>query len=346
MPENVELFIDQQKIEQFSGFSLNLSIDQLGAGISFNSPFFPEIKKYRDLFRPRKYQDVEAYIGGNKVFKGTMDLVNPLSTNQSNSVNIQCRSKTAIIVDCTFEKSDFPVQFSNAKLDEIVNSVINKFGLTSVFPLGPGALFELAGPKSPTETIFSFLQNLARQRKFLMNQNAAGNLVFDTANSNNTPVANFKEGQQGVTVSDGKYDGTKMFSSFDVFGQERGKTNNHGRIVDPTMEGIIRPKSITANGTNSANIIDSATWAATAAIAAAINIPLSVEGWRRPDGELWAVNEIITLFAPSLMIYKPYNFLIKAATLSDLPSAKTTALTLTIPGAYTGILPEVYPWDE
>ena len=346
MPDSVTIFINSQQVTQFSGFSMSPAIDVVGAGFSFNTPFFPEQKIYRDLFRPFSYHPVEIHIGGNLVLTGVMEGVSPSVSPSQTSVNIQGRSKVAVIVDCTFEKSDFPVQFTKAKLDEITKKVVSKFGLIASFPDGTGALFEEAGPKSPTETVFSFLHNLARQRQLLMSQTPEGNLLFRKANTKGKSVATLAEGQHGVIVSGGSYNGTARFSSFDAFGQESGKNNNFAATKDPALSGIIRPKSVQANDTNAANIQGVSDWAASAAVADSINVPLQVEGWLRPDGKLWQENDMITLVAPSVMIYKPFPFLIKSLTRQETTGPKSTVLSLMIPGAYSGELPKEYPWDE
>ena len=360
-PDQTTIILDGTKIEQFSDESILLTIDSVGNGFSFNAPFFPGTKEYRDLFRPFKYQDVQLYIGENLVLSGRAEKIAPSLTDTLNSINVQGRSKTGSLVDCTFEKDD-TMEFKGAALDEIANTVVSKFGLETSFPDGAGAIFEKAGPSSPTSTIFSFLQNLSRQRSLLMSQTPDGKLLFRRAKTSGVPVAELIEGHQGVLVSTAIYDGTKRFSSYDVFGQEAGKNDNFAKLIasiskkpagvpegldvtDPSIFAI-RPKSIQGNDTNQGNISDVATWTLTSDIAASISIPMGYEGWLRPDGKLWAENELILVQAPSIMIYKPYVMLIKSVNFSSGPDSKSVELGLTIPEAYSGEVPEAYPWDE
>ena len=360
-PDQTTIILNGTRIEQFSDESILLTIDNVGNGFSFNVPFFPGTKEYRDLFRPFKYQDIQIYIGENLMINGTVEKIAPSVTDTSNSVNVQGRSKTGAIVDCTFEKGD-TMEFNGAALDEIANTVLSKFGLEASFPDGAGAIFEKAGPSSPTSTVFNFLQNLARQRSLLMSQTPDGKLLFRRAKTSGVPVAELIEGHQGVLVSTATYDGTKRFSSYDVFGQEAGKNDNFAKLVasiskkpagtpagldvtDPSIFAI-RPKSIQGNDTNQGNIADVATWTLTSDIAASISIPIGYEGWLRPDGKLWAENELILVQAPSIMIYKPYVLLIKSVNFSSDENSKSVELGLTIPEAYSGEIPEAYPWDE
>jgi len=361
-PDQTAIILDGTRIEQFSDESVLLTIDNVGNGFSFNVPFFPGTKIYRDLFRPFKYQELQIYIGGNLIINGTVEKIAPSVTDTSNSVNVQGRSKTGVLVDCTFEKDD-TMEFQKAALDEIANSVVSKFGIETSFPDGPGAIFEKAGPSSPTETVFNFLQNLSRQRSLLMSQNPAGELLFRRAKTSGVPVAELIEGQQGILISTASFDGTKRFSKYDVFGQESGKNDNFAQLLaaiskkpaevdvsskDVTDNSIfaIRPKSIQGNDTNQGNIENVATWTLTSDIAGSINIPIGYENWLRPDGQLWAENELILVQAPSIMIYKPHVLLIKSVNFQSTADSKTVELGLTIPEAYSGTVPEAFPWDE
>ena len=343
-PDQTTIIIGGVRIEQFSDENILLTIDNVGNGFSFNVPFFPGTKDYRDLFRPFKYQDTQIYIGENLIINGTVEKIAPSVSDTSNTVNVQGRSKTGILVDCTFEK-DENLEFQKAALDEIAATVVNKFGLEVSFPDGAGAIFENAGPRSPTETVFNFLQNLARQRSLLMSQTPAGKLLFRRAKTSGIPVAELIEGHQGILVSTATYDGTKRFSKYDVFGQEPGKNDNAASITDGSVIKL-RPKSIQSNDTNQGNIKDVATWTITSDIAGSINSPIGYEGWLRPDGNLWIENELILVQAPSIMVYKPYVMLIKSVNFNSTESSKSVEFGLTIPEAYSGVVPEVFPWDE
>lgn len=361
-PDQTTIIVGGQRIEQFSNESFMLSMDNVGTGFSFNAPFFPGIKKYRDLYRPFKYQDCQLYIGSKLMMNGRFEKPSPSLSNESNSVSIQGRSLTGSLVDCSFQKGD-TLEFLKADLEEIANTVVSKFGIETSFPDGAGPIFEKAGPDSPITKVFEFLQNLARQRSLLMSQTNDGKLLFRRAKITGKPVAELIEGNQGIIISNADYDGTKRFSSYDVFGQEPGKNDNFARLLagiqkkdvpestannstdDPNIF-VIRPKAINANDTNQGNIDNVAAWALTSDIANSIRIPIGYEGWLRPDGKLWKENELVTVHVPSLMIYKPFKMLIKSVLFISGPDSKTVEFELTLPEAYSDKQPEVFPWDE
>lgn len=342
----LEIFINNKRVTQFNNFSITRSLDNVGDTFIFTTPFFPDIRDYRELFRPFAYQSVVVKISGKTILTGNIEAVTPSVSPEQNTVTVQGRSKPGVIVDCTFEKADFPVQFTKLTIDKIAAQVIEKFGFGVRFFDDPGPIFEEVGPQSPGETVFSFIQNLARQRQLLMSSTEGGALLFWRANTEGKPVASLIEGNQGLTVSNAIYNGTARYSRYEVYGQEYGKNDNFSFLEDPELSDVIRPKSGQANNTNASNINDSASWAATTSIAQSIIIPIELEGWTTPDGQLWDANTIITLQAPSLMIYKPFSFLIVSVMLNESIDSRTTSLTLTIPGAYSGKLPVTYPWQD
>ena len=66
-----------------------------------------------------------------------------------------------------------------------------------------------------------------------------------------------------------------------------------------------------------------------------------------PKGDLWEKNMAISLVAPGAMIKKPTVFLIDSVQFERSDSnGNQTTLTLVLPGARDGSLPEEYPWEE
>jgi len=334
---NVTIIIDGQQIEQFFNESVLLSIDQVGAGFSLSCPFFPETQEYRDIFKPFQYQGFELSINDELKITGVVENIVPALTDTTKIVTIQGRSKTGVIVDCTFTKEE-QKEFKQATLQEIADIVVLPHSLETEFPDGAGAIFEQAAPDSPMSNKFDFLQNLARQRKLLMSQTPGGKLLFRKAKTTGSPVAELVEGQQGLILSDAEYDSTVRFSSYEGYGQEYGKTDNYAKLEDSNIN-VVRTTAIQANDTNQGNIEDAVKWAIGADMAASFSIPLGFESWTRPDGQLWAENELITLKAPSLMIYEPKTLLIKSVRFNGGDTQKTVDFELTIPEAYTGEIP-------
>jgi prophage tail gpP-like protein len=72
---------------------------------------------------------------------------------------------------------------------------------------------------------------------------------------------------------------------------------------------------------------------------------VEVAGWRDSSGALWAPNTTVTILAPGAMIYKEFEFIVRSVTLQAAAESRTAVLDLVIPGAFSGKVPEVLPWD-
>ena len=72
---------------------------------------------------------------------------------------------------------------------------------------------------------------------------------------------------------------------------------------------------------------------------------VTVATWRDPDGKLWAPNSLVTLLAPGAMIYKEYMFLIRSVEFSRGTDGEVALLSLVMPEAFAGDVPESLPWD-
>ena len=46
------------------------------------------------------------------------------------------------------------------------------------------------------------------------------------------------------------------------------------------------------------------------------------------------------------MIYREFEFEIRSVVYSKQPSSTSAVLTLAVPGAFSGKIPEALPWDE
>jgi hypothetical protein len=68
--------------------------------------------------------------------------------------------------------------------------------------------------------------------------------------------------------------------------------------------------------------------------------------WRAPKGGLFTPNTTIELHAPDVMVYQPYEFLIRNVRFKADADTQTASLGLVLPGAFSGETPESLPWDD
>ena len=67
-------------------------------------------------------------------------------------------------------------------------------------------------------------------------------------------------------------------------------------------------------------------------------------GWRRPDGELFQSGQVLGVLAPGAMIYEKTDLVIRNIRFDRKSDSLTSELTLCLPDAFKGTIPERFPW--
>jgi prophage tail gpP-like protein len=76
-----------------------------------------------------------------------------------------------------------------------------------------------------------------------------------------------------------------------------------------------------------------------------VNFELSCDTHVNEKGEVFQKGMTVCVSAPSATITRETNFIARAVKLSRTIEGKTSALTLVLPGSYTGEIPEALPWE-
>ena len=77
----------------------------------------------------------------------------------------------------------------------------------------------------------------------------------------------------------------------------------------------------------------------------AISYELESDGHHNPDGERYKKGMTVCVHAPTAMVTKETNFVCRNVRLSRYLDGKRSTLSLVLPGAYTGEIPEAFPWE-
>jgi prophage tail gpP-like protein len=78
----------------------------------------------------------------------------------------------------------------------------------------------------------------------------------------------------------------------------------------------------------------------------AIAYNLQVATWRDASGNLWEPNTIVRVLAPGLMIYRPFDFVVRSVILDKDKEKETATLDVMVPGSFARTA-EIggLPWD-
>lgn len=232
-------------------------------------------------------------IDGEPVLSGVIDDVAPSYDANSHSVQVSGRSTPGQLVDCACE---IPTgELRGLSLAAIARRLAEPFGVDVV---------DLAQATEPFprvqveqgETVFDILERLARQRGVFLTDNALGQLVI---RRRSTDLQCHIE--KGVHVLSASADlrGNDQFSNYTVKGQAEGSdrtaagisARSSGRAVDASVP-IHRPMIVLSETQGGSRALkERAEFEAALRRGRARRWTYAMQGWRRPDGALWATAE-------------------------------------------------------
>lgn len=342
MPSDlVRLIINGRDFTGWTAATISMSIDNCADAFSLTAPFDPSDPAIKSAFRPREYQEVKVLIGDDTVLTGRVEKVNPHTGPDARTLNVQGRSLTGQLVDCSI---DGELEFSGLTLADICRRLCKPFGIKVRADYNTG-IIDIASAKFG-QSVYEFLSSIAGPRNMLLNSSFEGELVITDgrALANRQPIAALIEGKPPLKSVDPDFDSTGCYSVYKVSSQQDGYSDVSGSVSDSTVKRY-RPRLVEQDDTGTDPRL-AAAWERSKAYADTMGVGVELAGWRRPDGKLWAERQVLTLQAPGAMLSKESRWLVSSVTHKmDADSGQTTNLGLIIPEAYAGTIPKVLPWD-
>lgn len=187
------------------------------------------------------------------------------------------------------------------------------------------------------ETVFEALQRAAKEKSLLFYPSTTGGLIFAKKGVLRSSVE-LRQGHNVLSAS-GSFNDSDRFSEYIVrgqnvgtFGGPRDTVSSEGKATD---EGVKRYRPlliISENAVDSAAAKERASYEAELRAARAAEVSVTVQGWKRSDGTLWDINEIVNTDIPYLGIRE--DLLVKEVEFSKSDSGTITNLTLTRSDAF------------
>ena len=304
--------------------------------------------EFDELARPRSFAPAEVSIGGQKLITGTKYITSPRLDKRGQMVELTCYSRTMRLIKSHPKSAQ---EFNNLSLLDISRKFTYPFGLfTSVL----GSIETQVNEKfenekiGPQETIFDFLQNLARQRGVLTSSDEDGNLFYLEAKLNQETIGSIIEGQDGFVPDTEEF--TATFDDTEIFRTYQAVNNNPFAYSKKQPQGISEDTRISIPGfktiiTNS--LADGAgqkavDFARNQTIAKSMAIPFQVSSWYSSKNELYRENKLVSVSSPTLFVGN-FTFLIRAVQYNLDGGGETATLFLVPPSLYTGDAVEE-PW--
>lgn len=339
----LELVVNSEQIGTFDNFSLALSIDAI-AKCSFTVPNEPET---RAIFAPLSSPTVEINANGVRIFTGRSETPSPANEPESRSLEVSCYSSPGILERANPPLSAFPLEYTNANLTAIAEELCAFHGISIDWQASSGAIFERVDI-GPNDGILSFLSDLAAQRGPVITSNAFGQLVFWNSVSQGSPVARYEKGyapaqRVATTISEENY-----YSSVTGYVPSKTKKNVKGErftVENPYATDIVRPYTFEAEDISPGELETAVQSTAGRMFAGVFSAGIEIATWYTEDGEMFQPNTTMELKSPDDYINDFYEFLVTDVVLSKAAGVEVTSMTLALPGAFSGEIPSVMPWQ-
>jgi prophage tail gpP-like protein len=292
------------------------------------------------LLRPYRYPVTRVYLGGKLMVSGYLYTVSPSVDNDSRSIEISGWSFSADIIDSTVKP---PYEQKKVSLRERATELVESLGLDVIYDAGEDEQFTRV-TANPEDGIAAHLLRLSTQRGILMSSNSEGAVVFYRTDTTQKSVGTIQEGIPPFLGMSATFDGRKRFNVYKAIAQTRKRKKKTAVAKDDVVPKS-RFRTFTANEATAGNIQTAADWKRSKQVADALTIPLSLQGWYAPNGELWQENTIVTVISETNFIPDGFDFLIKSVEYELNDKGNTSVLQLVPPQVYTGE-PIVEPWAE
>lgn len=301
------------------------------------SAFAPQQKNLLgDQMRPGA--KAEVLIDGQMVLAGYVDQVSYDFDSTMSRITVSGRDRVADLIDCA-ASVDGPFEYSSAKLESILGSILDPYDIKLTLEADTGAVFKRIAIQ-PGESAFDFIERLCRFRSLLPISDGVGGLLLTKPGATRSKGA-LVYGQNILSASI-NLDHLDRFSLVVVKGQTEGSEDNtagdvasgEGRATDKFV-GRFRPKLLTAEGQGAnLSLQERAKWQVSMARARSIRASFTVAGWMcDPEEEtLWQVNTIVGVSSEAQGISR--DMLVMGLTFSRSEQGTLTTLDLALPEAF------------
>ena len=313
----------------YKNFSERLLIDRLGAVKGAVLIFVVTDKKY-----PFKMKDaVKLYSDEGLFLKGRIANIDPHRNKKARWIQVEIKSDAGILLESDLP---YPLEFMNLSRRQILTNIAGYFGIPIEFSDAP-ELDEIFTTETGTsftaetnEKTFNFMYRLCRSGGLLLNDTGAG-LFVGRLDGETKEKINFIDGEcVGID---------EIYSQFKTDGLARYyEVNSQYPTTDSATVQIPFPYPITkrfnSNDFNAANLERLAALTACDEIGKAFKVYITLN-----EDKPIKSGDFAVIKNEDVYIYEETDFVVEQV----IRQIDSTALVLTLPCAYTGVIPDSLP---
>lgn len=251
--------------------------------------------------------------------------------------SVSGKDKAGVLVECSTLLTRW--SFRNATALDIARTVADQYGITVSLAPGIGSLTPSRKlVVNPGESAWDVIQRAAQTSGLLAISDGAGALRL--ARAGDSRAQTLVEGRNILAASI-DYQAADRFATYVVLAQNAGDDSSSGNALriraasrDEDVRrsdrvSVIRPQRRLTR----AEARQYADWLARVNAARAESLTVTVQGWTQSSGELWPVNALCAIQAPSIGV--DGEMLVAQARYSFSTAGKLTELTLVRPDAFS-----------
>ena len=296
-----------------------------------------------ELTRPYSYHRAAVSLDGELAVSGWIYNIIPKFDGQGRSKTLKGYSYTVDAVDSHLRP---PYEANNVTLEQRARELLRPMGIgVEVDPnVDVRGQFDRV-TATPTETVFKHLQKLAEQRRALLSSTPPGNMLITKADllSPVAPVGTIEEGVSFVNEFSADFNGRKRFNVYRAISQGADKTDQKVGIAKDDLIPLSRFMTFSVNDSLKGEMNQVAAWRRNQETSKALKIPISLDTWYAPNGELWRVNTRIVIKSITLGIPDGFTFLITQVDFGWNPKGKNARVNV-LPVSYYSDGDLLDPW--
>lgn len=335
--ETVTLTVGGKPYTQWTEVRIERAIDRMSSKFDLAVVRRARVPKGEQADDLLPFTPAVLSIGRDRVLTGYVDSWVPQIGPTTHGARVAGRSKTCDLIDCM---PDVPSgQFAGYQLAAIARSLAQPFGVevidqaNATDPLADTTIWR-------AETCYQFLERLGRLSRVLLCDDEFGRLVLTRTGSTRARDRILQGGN--VVLAFGTLSGARRFSTYVVKSQHSITTFDGaavgtgitGQASDPGVPRYRPHVAMAESQLDAAGAQERAEWQARFARAKGTTLSATVRGWRKADGSLWRINEVVPCTIPFLRLDADL-LVASVAYLLDDKGGRRTELTLGPPDAFT-----------
>lgn len=348
------LYIDdrfiKRKVKFFNDFSFNLIYNSVGSTFGLSYYFDPNNREHKEIATVSHYHQVTLEFNDELLVTGVLTSQKFSASSVKQQAQFSGYSLPGVLEDVNIPPSLYPLQSDGLSLEQIARKLIRPFkrnyGLEMVIdPAVQSKMSQAFDTSSASEssTIKDYLTELASQKDIIMSHNEKGNLLFTEAKTDLKPILDFDltKGVIPGTSFETTFDGQAMHSHITLQKQADVDGGNAGdyTIRNPYVIGSVYRPKVMSQSSGDDNDTKLAAERALANELRNLKLTIKTDRWV-VDGKILKPNNIISIYAPELYIYRKVNFFIESINYTGNNSQTIATLNCVLPEVYNGERPD------